>query len=62
MRSWVAAAIIIVGGLGVIIGVSAALANDDNTGQTVGADDWADDARGQDRQAVREAAGRLLAG
>lgn len=45
MRSWILAAIIIVGGLGVIIGVSAALAND-NTGQTVSADDWADDVCG----------------
>ena len=45
MRSWVLAAIIIVGGLGVIIGVSAALA-DDNTGKTVSADEWADDVCG----------------
>ena len=46
MKSWVVAAIIIVGGLGVIIGVSAALANDDNTGQTVSADEWANDVCG----------------
>ena len=46
MRSWVVALIIVVGGLVVIIGVSAALANDDNTGQTVSADDWADDVCG----------------
>jgi hypothetical protein len=45
MKSWVLAAIIIVGGLGVIIGVSAALA-DDNTGKTVSADEWADDVCG----------------
>lgn len=46
MRSWVLAAIIVVGGLGVLIGVSAALANDDNTGETVSADQWADDVCG----------------
>ena len=46
MRSWVLAAIIIVGGLGVIIGVSAALANADHTGETVSADQWADDVCG----------------
>jgi len=46
MKSWVLAAIIIVGGLGVIIGVSAALANADHTGETVSADDWADDVCG----------------
>lgn len=45
MRGWVLAVVLVVG-LGVILGVSAAIANDDNTGQTVSAADWADDVCG----------------
>ena len=56
MRGWVLAVVLVVG-LGVILGVSAAVANDDNTGQTVSADDWADDVCG----AVGAWAGQLEA-
>lgn len=44
MKGWIVA-VIIIAGLGVIMGVSAAVAND-NTGQTVSADEWADDVCG----------------
>lgn len=46
MRTGVLIAILLVVGLGVIMGVSAAVAGQDNAGQTVSADGWADDVCG----------------
>jgi hypothetical protein len=46
VRSGIVLAIVLVVGLGVIIGVSAAVAGQDNTGQTVSAQGWADDVCG----------------